>query len=181
MMANNVPTLTSDQVIDAFSHKKEISDVSVKQRIDLRLVSKRDLVSKPITFRNCKITELEASYLFYDKPVILEGCEIEKANFDASYLLAGGMIINCTFLNNLSLMSMGGHNQPGKTFTLVDCIFNGFVNFWDAWFQGPFEVTRCQFKQGTNLLGFMGGLGSVTFDIPPIIEDNAGKLDEAHR
>ena len=30
------------------------------------------------------------------------------------------------------------------------------MNFFDCWYEGPFEVRRCTFRKGTNLFGNKG-------------------------
>jgi hypothetical protein len=74
-------------------------------------------------------------------------------------------------------MSCGGHNTIDKQVTISDSLFNGYVDMFDAWFTGPVNVTGCNFRKGTNLLGNKEKAWEVRFDTEPYIKNNIGKLD----
>ncbi len=177
-MDKNKPQVSLKQVYDSISHNAEISGVSVNDKIQLKNVSIDEYILNKVIFKNCIINALEGDYLFYDDFVILERCSINIANFAASFFSSGCEIRECIFYNDLNLLSMGGHNKPDMPIIISDCVFHGFVNFIDAWFGGPVEITKCHFLKGTNLLGNKGQPFVVMFSVPPIISENIGSLDK---
>jgi hypothetical protein len=176
-MNTNKSPISTDEIYALLSQNIEISNSCIDDKIELRKIAYKEYINNTIIFKNCIINELDAGYLFFNTFVSLEQCIIKIAIFEASYLLAGLTIKECIFLDDLSLMSMGGHNKLGKPISIRDCIFHGFVNFFDAWFEGPFEVSRCHFIKGTNLLGNKDEPYVVNFSVAPVISENLGELD----
>jgi hypothetical protein len=47
----------------------------------------------------------------------------------------------------------------------------------DAWFEGPIEISRCNFVKGSNLLGNKETPVRAKFDYVPLMINNSGKVD----
>jgi hypothetical protein len=176
-MNNNKSLVSAHQVYDMISSNLEISNSSILEKIKLRKISFEDYIHNNIIFKNCIINELNADDLFYYEPVIFERCIIDKSSFYSSYFLAGCEFRECTFNNEVHFMDTGGENKADNHIIITECIFNGFVNFSDAWFHGPVEISKCRFVQGTNLLGNIHQPYRVKFDITPNLFENIGTLN----
>jgi hypothetical protein len=107
---------------------------------------------------------------------VLEGCEIGNAELFSAYFLAGLSVAGCTFTGRVDFQCCG-HNRSGTAVRLQDSRFLGFVNFFDCWYEGPFQVRGCAFEGGTNLLGNRGEPFEVQFDVQPELMGNTGTLD----
>ncbi|RYU84421.1 hypothetical protein [Hymenobacter persicinus] len=70
----------------------------------------------------------------------------------------------------------GGHNQPGCPVWLRGNVFQGFVNFFDCWYQAEVTIEDNAFCRDTNLLGAPMDI-PVTFECSPLIRNNSGVLD----
>ena len=135
------------------------------------------VIDTPITFKNCYLKNFIAGECAYVRIMVLEGCVFEQAAFDTCYANSGMTLDRCQFRNDIFLFAWSGNNQQGKPIIISDCIFDGFVDMYDAWFEGPITVSRNRFIKGTNLLGNRGQPYQVRFDVAPIIEENERKLD----
>ena len=135
------------------------------------------LIDSPITIRNCVIDCLDGRFSTYLQPVALERIEvIGEFDFSSGYFQEGFKATRCHFRGAFNLR-WGGHNLNGTLFCLEDCQFDQFADFDDDWFEGPVTIRGCDFRGGANLLGMQGKPTQVTFDVPPVIEFNTGRLD----
>jgi hypothetical protein len=170
---------SKDEVLERLRRGKVVRNAVIAESLDLRVLCQKGYkIQLPIRFVGCHLRGLEASRLGFHERIFLKGCTIQSAEnaFDSSWFVAGLGVEKCTFESAVSFQC-GGHNQQGTEVVLVDNTFKGFVNFFDCWFEGPVEVRGCRFKGGTNLLGNQGKPFQVTFDVPPILEDNLGDLN----
>ncbi|MBL7154129.1 MAG: hypothetical protein ISS79_10455 [Phycisphaerae bacterium] len=100
-------------------------------------------ISKPITIRNCVLDSLKALFCYFHSPVVLRNTKIlGDASFYAGYFFEGLHINQCEFLGELDLQC-GGHNKNENRVILQSTRFDGFVNFFDCWYEGPFVVRGC--------------------------------------
>ncbi len=174
-----LPKLATDAVYKLLENEVTIENVFLSEKIDLRTLACPDTnsnIPKKVTFRNCYITDIDARDCGFEKLFTLSKCLIVSASFEPSYFLGGATFDGCEFINDIGFLTMGG-SSPGKPLIVRDCVFHGFVNMFDAWFEGPVEISRCSFPKGTNLLGNKGKPYQVRFEVTPILKDNAGKMD----
>lgn len=145
--------------------------------MSLRRLCEGDLLNRPVRIDGCSLPELDASFVEFADSVILERCQFGRAQLYAAYFLAGVVVRGCTFADAVDFQC-GGHNRGGALVQLEDNVFQGFVNFVDCWYEGPFELRRCTFKAGTNLLGNKGEPFEVRFDVAPVVTENIGVIDQ---
>ncbi|TDE85330.1 hypothetical protein [Deinococcus sp. S9] len=132
-------------------------------------------VGAPVILRRCHVESLLGTCAAFHAPVVMEDCTFERADFYATYFLAGATFAHCSFAQGVDFQC-GGHNEPPTEFRLERCWFGGFVNFFDNWFPGPVVVRDCTFEEGSNLLGNVGQPFEVLFEVPPLLEGNSGDL-----
>ncbi len=184
--------MTGSDVYDNLRKEIPIENICVTDPIAISKLGdtepvdgKLPYIDLAITFRNCYIKSLSAGDCTYNKRFTLEGCVVESTEFFACYLMSGITIEGCTFINDLMMMAAGGHNAEDKPIIIKNTIFYGLVDFCDALFYGPVEVSGCNFVEGTNLLGNKGKPQSIHFDQNGhnpdlellVLKDNQGKLD----
>ena len=154
-----------------------LTDTRVVGSLTLRQHGVRDLIDSPILIKNCLLDDLDAGFIEFEAPVVLENVEVVgTCLFHACCFLAGFSARDCHFRSRVDLQ-WRGHNKNGSLFRIENSQFDGFVDFEDAWFMGPVIVRGCAFHGGANLLGMRGQPNQVTFDVEPIIEFNTGRLD----
>jgi hypothetical protein len=130
------------------------------------------LWDEKVILENCNIDNFSCIMISFSKPVTLKNCYLKNATFMFSYFTGGLIIENCVFEQYLDFQS-GGHNEGGNAIIIKENLFKGFVNFWDCWFTDQVLIHNNVFKHGTNLLSKDQ---YVSFDIPPIVENNSGDL-----
>lgn len=128
---------------------------------------------KEVTILNCDIENLTCMMVYFDKPVTFRNCHFTNAVFNFSYFQKGLLIEDCVFDNYLDFEA-GGHNEIGAPIIIKNNEFKEFVNFCDCWFTGEVEITNNQFVKGTNIASKDQYL---TFDIPPVFQENIGTLN----
>jgi hypothetical protein len=135
-----------------------------------------DLCDSPIVIKNCVLDALDAAFIEFQAPVVLENVEVAgTCMFYHCFFLAGFAATHCHFRSGINLQ-FGGHNRDGSLFRIEDSEFDDFADFEDDWFEGRAIVRGCAFHGGANLLGMRGQPNQVTFDVEPIIEFNTGRL-----
>jgi hypothetical protein len=164
--------ISADRAMDLIISGQPLNDAFVKGELKLEGL---DNFNKPLIASNCIFEYINAVMSQFGQLVKLSDCECRKCDFSFSYFLGGLEIDNCVFENYLDFQA-GGHNQNEKVVLISNCIFKGFVNFLDCWYESGFIMRKNDFQKGTNILGKLDGL-DVTFDVTPIIEDNKGRLD----
>jgi hypothetical protein len=168
-------TASAEEVLRLLRHGEEVRSLQISEELTLRAVADGDDVRAPIRFVDCSFGKVDISFLQFQRLVSFESCSIESLFGMSSYFFAGLAIERCVLISPTDL-SCGGHNRGGHSIVLADTTFAAFVNFADCWFEGPFVVQRCTFEGGTNLLGNREQLYGVTFDVPPVLEENRGQL-----
>lgn len=128
---------------------------------------------QPLIFKNCTLEFFSGNVTRFDKPVRLINCHFKKCDFTFSYFPGGLMIDRCSFDNYLDFQAGGHTNHP---VIISNCIFNGFVNFFDYQYEAAVNISNNEFRKGSNLLGNPNNI-SVIFEVKPVIENNTGKLD----
>jgi hypothetical protein len=169
--------LSSAAAIQELRQTGALSGVRVSEPISLRALCDSDVISSPIRLDGCHVTEIDAPCVQFLAPVVLTRCDIGRAQFFAAYFLAGLSIRQCTFSGKVDFQC-SGHNRGGSLVHLEDNVFDQFVNFFDCWYEGPFEARKCDFKKGTNLLGNRGQPFEVRFNVEPVLADNSGNVAE---
>lgn len=154
-----------------------LADARVSGPLTLRDLSTSDTIAVPIVIRNCVLDHLDAGFLLFEAPVVLEDVEVVGACvFHSCFFPAGFSATGCHFRSGIDLR-WGGHNKNGSLFCLEACQFDGFADFDDDWFEGPVRIRGCAFRGGANLFGMKGQPTRVTFDVDPIVEGNDGRID----
>jgi hypothetical protein len=173
-----VRILTSKEALSELRATGVLEEVRLEDAIDLRAIaiSDADGFDDSVRIRRCELEGISASFVQFQKQVTIEACRIAGALFDAAYFLGGLAVAECTFTSR-ACFQWGGHNRDGTAVRFIDTTFEEFVDFEDCWYEGPFEVRQCIFKQGTNLFGNHGRWNEVRFDVPPIVVGNSGVLD----
>jgi hypothetical protein len=151
-------------------------DVTVTEPLPLRALCADDELNQPIRLTRCSVSDLEGPCIQFAAPVVFEECEFGSAELFAAYFLAGLTVAGCTFMGRVDFQC-GGHNRGGAAVCLEDSRFLGFVNFYDCWYEGPFQTRRCAFEGGTNLLGNRAQPFEVQFDVQPELTENSGTMD----
>jgi|GEM_PF-4133561 len=132
---------------------------------------KDEMVNQKIVIENCHIEILDLAIMQFNQEVVLRGCIVGRANFHGTFFLKGIKIEECLFKEILNF-DCGGHNEAPYPVKLLNSTFRGYVDFFDAWFMGPFVVSNCKFLAGTNML-----LDPSAFEIKPEINNNEGDLE----
>ncbi|MEM6260963.1 MAG: hypothetical protein AAGI38_00540, partial [Bacteroidota bacterium] len=130
---------------------------------------------KKLAIKNCELDLLSCVSVTFKKTVKLVNSHFHDCHFTFSYFLKGLKIDQCTFDDYLDFQA-GGHNKEGCTITLNNNHFNGFVNFFDCWYESDVLIKGNNFTKGTNLLGKPNNI-PVSFDKRLIMANNIGKLD----
>ncbi len=154
-------------------------DRHLSELLDFNVLERRGGLGAPVILKNCHIDNLSALGIDFLHPVELAHCRVRKASFFGSHFLGGLSIRCCTFDSRVDF-ELGGFNDPDCTILIEDCVFEGFANFFDCWFRGPVIVRNTRFERGTNLMGVQGMPGEVKFEVRPVMENVAGRLNAAH-
>jgi hypothetical protein len=171
-----VRILSGDEALKELANTGVLTDAQVHGSISLTSIAADEMYEAPITIARCDIDALDACCVQFTKPVMLEDCLIDIGEFFAAYFLAGLTVRACRFKSRAWFQS-GGHNRNATVVRFMDTTFESFANFLDGWYEGPFELRRCTFRKGTNLLGNIGQPFQVRFDLSPVLEDNVGDLN----
>jgi hypothetical protein len=171
-MTNPKQHISVERAHDFLKEGQPITDFYVDG--ELR-VETGDSWDKEIVLENCVIDHFSGSATTFNKPIKLINCHFKNCQFVFTYFLGGLTIENCTFDNYLDFQA-GGHNKIGNPVIIANNDFNGFVNFFDCWYENEVRIINNRFHKGTNLLGHPFDI-AVTFNINPIIENNVGELD----
>lgn len=174
--ANDLPLITAEAALHKLRSGEMLRGYHIPGTIQLReLAAGETYVAVPVCIEECRLDHLDAMLLQLEGPVVLRRVHIGRADFYAAYFLQGLLLEECEVEGYLDFQA-GGHNKPGFAVRLLGNTFHGFVNFFDCWYEAEMEVTGNDFRQGSNLLGRPHGI-PVTFDVPPMLLDNLGRLD----
>lgn len=168
--------VSAEEVLRLIRNGEEVRSLQVSEDLNLRAVADGEYVRTPVSFVDCRLARVDVSFLCFQESVSFQACTIESLFGMAGYFFTGLVIERCVVASPTDL-SCGGHNRGGHSIVLSDSTFAAFVNFEDCWFEGPVLIQRCTFEAGTNLLGNRERPYRVTFDVPPVLEDNRGQLD----
>lgn len=133
-------------------------------------------VDREISLVDLNGSDLEAYSVIFSKPVLIQRCSFRSFTVQGGGFFQGLTVGECHF-NESFYFFAGGHNMNGAGIQFRNCIFHSFADFGDCWFEGPFEVTECNFRKGTNLLGNIGTPIEVRYDVAPSFSGVHGKLD----
>lgn len=167
--------ISAEQAFDLLKEGQSISDALIYGvlRIEVNGNWEQELV-----FENCVFEFFSGSVTHFAKPVRFSNCRFKNCQFVFSYFLAGLFIENCTFEQYLDFQA-GGHNKAGALVELKNNHFEGFVNFFDCWYESEVRICDNRFEKGSNLLGSPKNI-PVRFDVTPLINNNNGSLDHDH-
>jgi hypothetical protein len=190
------PLLTANQVYHKIKKGQPIEDFIIEERINFSSIAikhqyltfssifrnkigiwRETAIKNPVIFRNCRISVLFALDVAFLKLIVFEKCIIRVFDLTSCYA-KGGMIMNdCEFIDDIGLFRWGGHNPRNKPIKITNCVFHGFVDTEDAFFNGPVEISNCRFLKGSNFLANKGQPNGTFFALNPIIKKNEGVLD----
>lgn len=175
-LPNNLLPITAEAALHKLRAGEMLRGYHIRGTINLReLAADETYLAVPVLIEACRLDHLDAMLMQLECPVVLRRVHIGRADFYAAYFLQGLLLEGCEVESYLDFQS-GGHNKPGFAVRLLHNTFHGFVNFFDCWYEAGVEVAGNDFRQGTNLLGQPENY-PVTFDVPPLIQDNTGRLD----
>lgn len=165
--------ITAEFAKDLLLESKPLIDFYISGILDIVDFSKNN---KNIRIENCIVEYLKSESVEYLSKVELINTEFKKCAFSFCYFQGGLNIEKCIFNDYLDFQC-GGHNNKENAFIIKDCIFHGFVNFFDCIYNGAVDISGNDFIKGTNLMGNLGHSYQVSFDIKPKIENNKGRID----
>jgi len=170
-MAQLIQNISTERANDLLQDGNFLKDAYVGGELKIET----DIWEKEVVFENCVIEYFSGSSTSFNKPVRLINCHFKECQFSFTYFLGGLTIENCSFNNYLDFQA-GGHNKAGNPIIITNNNFEGFVNFFDCWFENEIIISNNNFHKGTNLFGKPNNI-PVTFDIKPVLTGNTGKLD----
>lgn len=173
-MKNSKNIISSEYAIEIIFQGQELANYHIEGVIDLYKIVEG--INSELVIRDCFVENLVSHSIEFIHGLRLVGSHFDRCSFNYAYFIGGLTIDNCFFDTYLDFEA-GGHNQKNCAFKLKQSSFNGFVNFFDCWFQSTVEVVDNEFKKGTNLLGNKDKPFRVQFDLPPLIEHNRGQMD----
>jgi hypothetical protein len=167
--------ITAEEAITLIANNKLLTNCHIEGRLNLNKINNGQV--NGLVLDNCYVEDLASAGVQFANPVKFTKTQICKSVFHGAYFLEGLIMDDCIFEFYLDF-EVSGHNSPGTSFVINNCVLHGFVNFLDAWFQGDVLVTNNSFKKGTNLLGNKGTPLEASFDFKPTISNNSGRIDE---
>ena len=88
--------------------------------LDLRHLGVDEVVSVPITVRNCQIESLDASFLTFREPVVFDDCHFGSVFCFSAYFVGGARFNRCTFDGHVTFECGGPqHLTLGETDVLA--------------------------------------------------------------
>ena len=130
-----------------------------------------------LVFENCTIESFNATVQLIGKPIIFRNCKIGAIWCHATYFFAGLAMANC-IISEASTFDCGVHNIQPYEFIIDNCIFNGHLNFFDVYFEGPVQITNNEFRKGTSINLYLAVPYGIKEGIPFKVENNKGQLDK---
>ncbi|RAJ98094.1 hypothetical protein LX87_03002 [Larkinella arboricola] len=167
--------ITTERATGLLKGGQPLIDVYVDGELKLET---NGIWDKDVVFENSIIENFSGSVTQFNNPVRLINCHFKNCQFVFTYFSGGLTIDNCTFDSYLDFQA-GGHNKAGNAVIITNNGFNGFVNFFDCWYESDVIINNNRFCKGTNLLGKPNNI-PITFDVEPVIENNIGELDINH-
>jgi hypothetical protein len=128
-----------------------------------------------IIIDNCIIEKLSMSGNTFDGNVIIKNSIIDEVNAVGAYFYKGLLLFNC-IVNKEITFEAGGHNEVNSVVSIQNNIFNCFLNFFDAHFDGPVVFSGNQVLSGSNLYGNKGLHFATLFNMGITDENNNGNL-----
>jgi len=157
-----LPAATALQMLRA---GESLRNYHIVGRLELQKLATDDVYCPcPITLEHCQLNYMQGVMLQYQGPVILRHCHFNRADFAFAYFLQGLLIEDCVFEGYLDFQA-GGHNKSGFPVRLLRNTFQGFVNFFDCWYEAEVQIEHNDFQGETNLLSF--SVNYMEFNVPP--------------
>ena len=133
-------------------------------------------IDRAIHLQDLERGKFEAYGVFFARPVTIQRCSFSEFEIQGGAFSRGLDILNSNFEGPFTMFA-SGHNMYGTPIRFRNCTFQSFADFGDSWFEGPFELSKCEFRKGSNLAGNLGTPIEVTFDSKPQYEQVEGKLN----
>jgi hypothetical protein len=128
-----------------------------------------------LIFDNCRMESFTAVAQVFNKPVQLNNCTIGWLGCHGTWFHGGFQMTNC-LIEEPSTFDGGVHNMHPNEFIIDHCIFNGHVDFFDVWFEGPVRITNNHFREGTSIALYLKVPNGIKEGIPFSLENNKGEL-----
>lgn len=130
-----------------------------------------------LTFINCSIDTFNSATFFLGKKVTFKNCQVGDLFCYSTYLGGGFEIEDCIITRKTSFMA-GVHNNEGCPFKIINCRFEGYVDFYDVYFSGPVKIVGNEFVDGTNLNIYLNVPVGIGEGIPCLVESNLGDMSK---
>ncbi|WP_375560061.1 hypothetical protein ACE193_20435 [Bernardetia sp. OM2101] len=130
-----------------------------------------------LVFENCEIKLFNAVCICLEKSITFINCRIDELYCHATYF-CGGFSMTNTIISKHSTFDCGGHNIAPNEFIIDNCVFNGYCDFFDVYFDGKVKITDNFFNRGTNLEMYLASPYGIKEGMPLILENNKGNLNQ---
>lgn len=165
-------TISAEEAMTLLKEGQPLTDLYVEGELKIETDQNWD---REVTIENCILENFSGCSTLFNKQIKLINCNLKTCQFIFTYFAGGLTIDNCIFNDYLDFQA-GGHNKKGNSVVITNNVFNGFVNFFDCWYESEVTISNNIFNKGTNLLGAPINI-KVKFDIEPIITGNRGQLN----
>lgn len=128
-------------------------------------------------FDNCSIKSFNATVQVLGRLISFKDCKIGGIYCHAAYFFGGLVMENCV-VNEPSTFDCGVHNQNPNEFVIDNCIFNGHLDFFDVYFEGPVRIINNNFRQGTSIALYLAVPYGIKEGLSFTLEANIGQLDK---
>jgi hypothetical protein len=147
-----------------------------KKNIDIiNIFDDKEKIHDDLIIDNCSINKLMISGSYFYAKVHITNSIINEFNALGRYFKGGLFLSNC-IINKKTTFEAGGHNNNG-VIQIENNIFNCYVDFFDAQYEGPFIFKNNILMNGSNLLGNLDSMIKTDFKSTCVIENNIGKID----
>jgi hypothetical protein len=91
-----------------------------------------------ISFNNCKIEIIGGAVILLKKKVTLINCKINRIAMNGVHFIGGLEMIKCS----VKLPSEFDATDANSGFIIGSCIFEGYIDFFDSFFEGGSENNK---------------------------------------
>lgn len=126
-------------------------------------------------FENCKIKSFGLVMICTGRLIEFIDCSFGEITCISPMFDGGFRMNNCT-VSGKTMFDAGMHNKSPNEFTLENCVFSEFVDFFDVKFDGPVHITNNKFLKGTNLCIYLSPPIGIAEGQKVLIDGNSGEL-----